>query len=126
MKLDYLGNKFRFISALCYDCTCDVYEYVYAKNDTAKVMEKSLSKVYEGIPCRISYDRFDSSMETEDANCLNVGIRLFWDGSQADIKEGSLIHVFKYGREEIFISAGKSAEYGSHSEVKLKVFKNRA
>ena len=126
MKLTNTGERFRFISALCYDCTCDVYEYEYSRNQDTSAEEKTLTKVSEGIPCRISYERFGNSAEKEDVNSLNVGIKLFWDGSRADIKAGSVIHVFKKGQEMVFKSAGGSALYGSHSEIRLIPFNGNA
>ena len=126
MELKNLGEKFRFVSALCYDCLCDIYEYEYSKDEETSAEEKSLEMVYESVPCRISYERFGSSDEKEDVNSFNVGIKLFWDGSQAQIKEGSVVHVFKGREEQIFKSAGGSALYGSHSEVRLIPFNGNA
>ena len=126
MKLINYGEKFRFTSALCYDCLCDVYEYEYSKDENTSAQEKTLAKVSEGVPCRISYERFDNSAEKEDVSSLNERIRLFWDGSRTEINAGSVIHIFRKGREEIFRSAGKTARYGSHSEIRLVPFEDRA
>jgi hypothetical protein len=126
MKLTNIGERYRFTSALCYDSFCDVYEYEYSKNQETSAQEKTLTKVHEGIPCRVSYERFDNSAEKEDVSSLNERIKLFWDGTQAQIKAGSLVHIFKNGREEVFKSAGTSAKYGSHSEIRLIPFEGRA
>ena len=126
MQLKNLGKKFRALSALCYDCTCDVYEYRYLKNPASAVWEKSLVKAFGGVPCRLSYEKFGSSSEKEDVNGLSVGIKLFWDGNDAEIKEGSLLHVFKDGKEFVFHSAGGCAFYGSHCEVRLVSAKDKA
>lgn len=121
-----LSEKFKVIPALCYDCICDVYEYKYDFSKKLSSEVPSLIKVYEGIPCRVSYENFGHSRELDDINSISVGIKLFWRGDDASIKEGSVIHVFKNGKEVIFESAGGAACYGSHSEIKLIAFKNKA
>ena len=126
MDLKNIGSKFKFISALCYDSLCDVYEYQYLENPKTSSLEGELTKVYEGVPCRVSYERFQNAQPNEDVQSLNVGIRLFFNGDDAKIKEGSVIHVFKNGSEMIFKSAGGTAIYGSHCEIKLIASKDKA
>ena len=87
--------------------------------------------LYEGIPCRISYESvlpskkssrlerlsFTRKNDTMAAE-ISATVKLFVS-ADADIPSGSKIVVFKQGMELCFVSSGIAAVYPGHKEIMM-------
>ncbi|MDO4301551.1 MAG: hypothetical protein Q4D26_09210 [Clostridia bacterium] len=112
-------SRFRGIAEKLYTGKCDIFEY---KSNTKGLIKYQETKVFENIPCRISYKNNSSSKENEVANSAEQAI-VFFVAPDIDIKPGSKIIVTQNGRTVEYKSSGEPAVYQTHQEIRLELFK---
>ena len=111
-------KKFRGIAEKLYTGECD-FEY---KSNTTGVIKQQEVKLFENIPCRISYKNNNSSTENEAASSAEQTIVLFIS-PDIDIKRGSKVVVTQNDRTVAYKSSGEPAVYQTHQEIRLELFK---
>lgn len=108
-----------------YEGTCSVYRYEGAKDsDTKLTREREVLEV-EGQPCRLSFERLNATEQTETANGLKQGLKLFL-APEVRIDAGSKVVVTQNGVTGIYASSGEAAVYPTHQEVMLELFRGWA
>lgn len=108
-----------------YDALCTVYELQKVKNEQTKITEETEIVVFDNQPCRLSFEKLNSTIQTETAAAITQSTKLFVS-PELVIKGGSKITVTKDGRTQIFASSGKTAVYPTHQEITLELFKGWA
>ena len=108
-----------------YDAVCTVYELLKVKNEQTKIIEKNEVVVFYNQPCRLSFEKLNSTIQTETAAAITQGTKLFV-APEIVIKGGSKIVVTQNGRTQIFSSSGEAAVYPTHQEIILELFKGWA
>lgn len=111
-----------------YDCVCRVVIQKKTKAADGSVRFED-EILYEGLPCRISYESVGSAKKSsrlERPNStrkndtlaaeISAYIRLFVS-PDADIPPGSAVVVSKADREIHFVAAGIAAVYPGHKEI---------
>lgn len=119
-----IPNAKRYIEAL-YSGAADVYDFQY--EDTghgAKVLSSEPQLVYEGIPCRISYENREANDQDRYGD-VRQEIVMFCDPSYR-IRPGARIEVEQAGASQSYECAGKAAVYVSHQEIRLEIHRERA
>lgn len=122
-------KAFKAVESL-YDCRCRVIVRKKLKSADGSVRFEN-EVLYEGLPCRISYEAISSAKKSSRQERLNftrkndtlaeeisATVKLFFSPS-ADIPPGSEIVVFKEGAEFHYVSAGIAAVYPGHKEIVL-------
>lgn len=98
---------------------CDIYEY---KSSDKGIVETSLVKVSEAIPCRISFEKGQSSNSSTVQSSKEQYTKLILS-NDIEIKAGSLLEVEQNGRRTRYKSSGEPAIYSSHQEILLELCK---
>ncbi|MEY8321985.1 hypothetical protein AAK894_13090 [Lachnospiraceae bacterium 46-61] len=105
-----------------YNGICTIIYYENEKGLTNNTIEFTK---YENIPCRLSYERAKQGEQTETTTDISQIIKLFLP-PDIEANEGCKIIVTQEGETNTFLCAGKSALYGSHREIVLKLEKEYA
>ncbi|MGN1318068.1 MAG: hypothetical protein ACI4VF_03565 [Lachnospirales bacterium] len=116
-------RKYKNVVKRFYTGLCDVYEYKDIK--VGNITKKAEEKVYEGIPCRLSYSADSKTANSDVANIVGQTIKLFLD-SDIVIKSGSKIVVTQNGRTIEYKNSGEAMVYQTHQEIMLELFKGWA
>lgn len=109
-----------------YTDVCDVVERRDYVDPKTKITRKNQEvKVYENLPCRISFETVKAASETESASNVEQSVKLFVS-PDVDIKSGSKVIVNRGGNIVEYSASGEPAVYSSHKEILLKIFKEWA
>ena len=103
-----------------YKGQCTIYEYHSIKNPTTKVNQKTLVKVLDKQPCRVSIKNITSAQNGFVAS-ISQAITLFISPDIV-INPGSKISVEQNGTITDYQRSGKPAKYSNHQEVALEIF----
>lgn len=123
MNLSQAQTRARAEIEKTYIGTCDVIEYGNIVSNSA-FTKKGETTVYSGIPCRLSYNRFNNmypSATSETAASASQQIKLFL-APETIIKSGSKIVVTQNGVTTAFKSSSAPSYYVSHQEITLELF----
>ena len=114
-----LLNRGRFgtFAKRLFDGTCDIYEYIYIKDEETGVLNKDLVLTLSGEPCRLAYLGSPAAGEGAAA-AIRQRVRLFLSPN-LEVKAGSFVRVAQSGRAREFILAGEPEIYGTHQEIEL-------
>lgn len=112
-------SKFKGIAERLYTGKCDVFEY---KSNTTGVIKQQEVKIFENIPCRISYKKNINGLKNEVVSSAEQTIVLFIS-PDIDIKKGSKIVVTQNNKTVAYKSSGEPAMYQTHQEITLELFK---
>lgn len=110
-----------------YTCRCNVYEKEEYVNE-AGITRHREALVLKDIPCRISYstgmlfNKLNSGKEDKDAVKKPLFVKIF-TSPDILIRPGSKIAVTNEKGEHTFWHSGERAEYSSHNEVLVEIFK---
>lgn len=130
MISDLWKNTARLACEALFDCECRVVvREKYKAADGSVQFKKEV--LYEGLPCRISYESVNPSKKSSRLERLSftrkndtlaaeilATVKLFVS-ADADIPPGSEIVVMKEGRELCFVSSGIAAVYPGHKEIMM-------
>ena len=108
-----------------YSGVCTVIERRDVRNEETKITRKSEVVVIENQPCRLSFEKLNSVVQTETAAKLTQGTKLFI-APEIKIKPGSKIIVEQNGTATEYSASGEPAVYFSHQEIILELFKGWA
>ena len=128
MISDVWKNTARLACEALFDSECRVI--VRKKYKAADGSTKFKDEVlYEGLPCRISYEQLSSAKKSSRLERLSftrkndtlaaeisTAVRMFVS-EDADIPPGSKIFVNKEGKELCFVCSGIAAVYPGHREI---------
>ena len=105
-----------------YNGICTIIYYENEQGLTNNTIEFTK---HENIPCRLSYERAKQGEQTETTTDISQIIKLFLP-PDIEANEGCKIIVTQEGETNTFLCAEKSALYGSHREIVLKLEKEYA
>lgn len=104
---------------------CSIYEYQKAKDPKTKITESKLVKVFENIPCRISFKNVATAQQTDSSATISQITTLFIS-PEIVIKENSKIDIIRNDRVLEYKNSGTPAIYSTHQEISLNLYKENA
>lgn len=113
-------RKFRSAAERLYGGLCDVFEYKDIK--VGNITKKSEIKVFDGIPCRLSYSNDSKTTDGVPADTAGQTIKMFLS-PDIEIKAGSKLVVTQNGKTVDYKNSGEPMVYQTHQEITLEIFK---
>lgn len=108
-----------------YDSICRVIEYRQEKDPVTKKTVSREVEVFQDKPCKVSYSNGKNANQTNVANAISQGIKVFI-APELDIKPGSKLVITGKGRTTEYKNSGVSAVYDTHQEIVLELFRGWA
>ena len=108
-----------------YDGVCSVAEYQAKKNPNTKITSHEEVTVLEYEPCRLSFEKLNAAVQTENAAAISLGAKLFV-AHEVRINGGSKIIVSQNGVTGEYACSGEPAVYSTHQEIMLELFRGWA
>lgn len=124
-KTEKLLKSYRESLERFYTDTCSIYEYQKAKDPKTKITESKLVKVFENIPCRISFKNVATAQQTDSSATISQITTLFIS-PEIVIKENSKIDIIRNDRVLEYKNSGTPAIYSTHQEISLNLYKENA
>ena len=101
--------------------TATVFEYRNVIDSHTHQTTQTLEKVYENVPCRLSYlTPFASDLNPADIGEIDQKPTLFCSPDY-DIKPGSVVEVTQLGRTRRFYRSSEPAKYTNHQQIRLEL-----
>lgn len=101
--------------------TATVFEYRNIIDAHTHQTTQTLEKVYENVPCRLSYlTPFASDLNPADIGEIDQKPTLFCS-PEYDIKPGSVVEVTQLGRTRRFYRSSEPAKYTNHQQIRLEL-----
>lgn len=116
-------RKFRKPVEMLYTGLCDIYEYRSLKKGAITKQEEV--KVYEAVPCRLSYENDSKTADSAGGDSLNQVIKLFIS-PDIEIKAGSKIVATQNNRTVAYKNSGTAMVYQTHQEIVLELWEEWA
>ena len=108
-----------------YEGKCTIYEYQDVTDPkTFQTTQKEVA-VLENEPCRLSYNREQSTNISNGAAVVSQSITLFIRPDLV-IKPGSVIEITQHGVTEKYRGSGQPAVYCNHQEIILELYEDNA
>lgn len=104
-----------------YKGRCDVYEYRKVKDEVTKVTSMQEVLVLKNCPCKLSYERINSTNQSTGAAEQSMTTKLFLSPN-VEIKAGSKIVVTQNGVTTSFAKSGMAGRFTNHQEIMLNLF----
>lgn len=104
---------------------CDVIEYMDIESSGSRFTKKEEAAIYTGIPCRLSYSRYNQmypAVPSDTAASVSQLVKLFL-APEIIIKSGSKIIVTQNGATTAYRSSGAPSYYSTHQEIALELFR---
>lgn len=104
---------------------CTIYEFQDVTDPETWQTTQQEVAVLENEPCRLSYNREQSTNIANGAAVVSQGITLFIRPDLV-IKPGSVIEITQNGVTEKYSGSGKPAVYSNHQEITLELYEDNA
>lgn len=104
---------------------CTVYEYQEVTDSVTYQTTHQLTAVINDEPCRLSYQKEQSTDINNGAAVVSQSITLFIR-PDLTIKEGSVIDITQHGVTTRYKGSGKPAIYSNHQEIILELYEDNA
>lgn len=108
-----------------YTGICNVIVYDDVTDPETHLTEKGEVVVFENIPCKLSFERVNSSVSSETYSEKGQGVKLFVNpemivppGSKIVVEQNNVVTAYKL--------SGEPAVYTSHQEIPLELFERWA
>ena len=109
-----------------YTGVCTIIERRDERDEKTKITRKNKEViVVENQPCKLSFEKINSAVQTDTAAQISQGTKLFIS-PEIRVKTGSKIIVEQNGMKTEYFSSGEPAVYFSHQEIILELFKEWA
>ena len=102
-----------------------IYEYQDVTDPTTYQTTQKEVAVVENEPCRLSYNREQSTNIQSGAAVVSQSITLFIRPDLV-INPGSVIEITQHGVTEKYKGSGKPAVYCNHQEIILELYEDNA
>jgi hypothetical protein len=113
-------GKIKNAIKLLFDGVCDIYRNVL-KEDESGISYGTYEKIYENMPCRISYKSDGQSEESETITRAQQVVRIFFS-NECLIESGDIFCVTQNGKSEKYKSCGRIRVYENHIECEAEIF----
>lgn len=104
---------------------CTIYEYSTVTDPATFQSTQKLVPVLTDEPCRISYNREQSTNIENGAAVVSQSITLFIRPDLV-IKSGSVIEITQHGVTTKYKGSSQPAIYSNHQEIVLELYEDRA
>ena len=108
-----------------YEGICTIYECRDVTDEKTKLSSEEEVAVIEDQPCKLSFEKLNSVVQTETAAVQAQGIKLFLAPEMA-VKSNSKIVVTQNGITNEYSASGVPAVYSTHQEITLESFRRWA
>ena len=98
--------------------TCDVYELI--ESEDGGITSTNWEKVAGNIACHLSFNKAESTTQTDTVNVDNKSATLFV-ATDVKIKKGSKVYIQQHGAEYTFYATGEPSVYPTHIEIGVSV-----
>lgn len=108
-----------------YEGKCTIYEYKKVKDRKTKMTNFKDMAVIKNQPCRLSYMNTNVVSNENNANSVVQSIKLFI-APEVEVKAGCKIVVTQNNITKTYQKSGEPAIYGTHQEINLELYQERA
>ena len=108
-----------------YTGICNVIVYDDVTDPETHLTEKGEVVVFENVPCKLSFERVNSSVSSETYSEKGQGVKLFVNPEMV-VPPGSKIVVEQNNVVTAYKLSGEPAVYTSHQEIPLEPFERWA
>lgn len=106
-----------------YTGVCTIYERRDIRDEKTKITRKNEEvQVVENQPCKLSFEKLTTVVQSEAAAKQIQGAKLFL-APEIKVKPGSKIIVEQNSMKTEYCASGKPAIYPTHAEIILELFK---
>lgn len=105
-----------------YEGICTIYEYRDVTDEKTKLSSEEEIAVIENQPCKLSFEKLNSVVQTETAAVQAQGVKLFL-APEIAVGSNSKIVVTQNGVTDEYSASGKPAIYPTHQEITLESFR---
>ena len=104
-----------------YEGLCTIYEYRDVTDEKTKLSSEEEVAVIEDQPCKLSFEKLNSVVQTETAAVQAQGVKLFL-APEIAVGSNSKIVVTQNGITNEYSASGIPAVYSTHQEITLESF----
>lgn len=104
-----------------YNGLVTVMEHKKVKDEVTKLTEYKDVMVLENQPCKLSFERITTAIQSESSASVTQTTKLFLSPDIV-IKPGSKLTVTQVGVTNDYICSGVPAVYPTHQEIMLELF----
>lgn len=108
-----------------YEGLCTVIDYGEVTDEKTKESYEGEVVALEGQPCRLSFEKSGSAVQTAAAAAISQGVKLFLP-PEIQVKSNSKIVVTQNGVTKAYSASGEPAVYATHQEIPLELFRGWA
>ena len=105
-----------------YEGICTIYEYRDVTDEKTKLSSEEEVAVIEDQPCKLSFEKLNSVVQTETAAVQAQGVKLFL-APEIAVGSNSKIVVTQNGITNEYSASGIPAVYSTHQEITLESFR---
>lgn len=105
-----------------YEGVCTVVEYDAVTDEQTKITHHEEIVVMEKQPCKLSFEKLATAVQTETVAAISQNIKLFLSPT-IEIRSGSKIIVTQNNQTNEYAVSGQSAVYPTHQEILLELFR---
>ena len=105
-----------------YEGLCTVYEYRDVTDEKTKLSSEEEVAVIEDQPCKLSFEKLNSVVQTETAAVQAQGVKLFLAPEIAGGSNSKIV-VTQNGITNEYSASGIPAVYSTHQEITLESFR---
>lgn len=108
-----------------YEGICTIYECRDVTDEKTKLSSEEEVAVIEDQPCKLSFEKLNSVVQTETAAVQAQGVKLFL-APEIAVRSNSKIVVTQNGITNEYSASGVPAVYSTHQEITLESFRRWA
>ena len=108
-----------------YEGLCTIYECRDVTDEKTKLSSEEEVAVIEDQPCKLSFEKLNSVVQTETAAVQAQGVKLFL-APEIAVGSNSKIVVTQNGITNEYSASGVPAVYSTHPEITLESFRRWA
>lgn len=108
-----------------YEGICTIYECRDVTDEKTKLSSEEEVAVIEDQPCKLSFEKLNSVVQTETAAVQAQGVKLFL-APEIMVSSNSKIVVTQNGITNEYSASGVPAVYSTHQEITLESFRRWA
>ena len=105
-----------------YEGLCTIYEYRDVTDEKTKLSSEEEVAVIEDQPCKLSFEKLNSVVQTETAAVQAQEVKLFL-APEIAVGSNSKIVVTQNGITNEYSASGIPAVYSTHQEITLESFR---
>lgn len=125
MNLEAARKQARKQIESLYEDTCTVTQRKKVTDPVTKLTKTEPVVVLENQPCKLSFSSVKAAGENSNVATVSQVVKLFIS-PDVSIRSGSKIAVTRNGKTTEYASSGQEANFHTHKEIVLELFKEYA